>query len=124
MIAGKLLEKTDEESLGGRLGYNAATDVFEDLVAVGVIDPVKVHLPFQMFFQALHTAGCCPAACGCFQVPLSDAVCQRLFHCPPCLHLQHSINDSSGGAMSSFSLPPQETHIYLEAKFQECEKLH
>ena len=42
VIAGKLLEKSDEESLGGRLGYNAATDVFEDLVAVGVIDPVKV----------------------------------------------------------------------------------
>ena len=42
MIVGKLLEKTDEETLGGRLGYNAATDKFEDLVAAGVIDPVKV----------------------------------------------------------------------------------
>lgn len=42
VIAGKLLEKSDEEALGGRLGYNAATDTFEDLVAVGVIDPVKV----------------------------------------------------------------------------------
>lgn len=42
MVAGKLLEKTDEENLGGRLGYNAATDKFEDLVAAGVIDPVKV----------------------------------------------------------------------------------
>ncbi len=65
MIAGKLLEKSDEESLGGRLGYNAATDVFEDLVAVGVIDPVKVHLPFQLCFLALHSAGCLSAACGC-----------------------------------------------------------
>ena len=44
VIAGKLLEMSEEESLGGRLGYNAATDVFEDLVAVGVIDPVKVYL--------------------------------------------------------------------------------
>ena len=42
VVAGKLLEKTDEENLGGRLGYNAATDKFEDLVAAGVIDPVKV----------------------------------------------------------------------------------
>ena len=42
VIAGKLLEKSEEEALGGRLGYNAATDTFEDLVAVGVIDPVKV----------------------------------------------------------------------------------
>ena len=42
MIVGKLVEKSEEESLGGRLGYNAATDKFEDLVAAGVIDPVKV----------------------------------------------------------------------------------
>ena len=42
VVAGKLLEKTDEENWGGRLGYNAATDKFEDLVAAGVIDPVKV----------------------------------------------------------------------------------
>ncbi len=42
VVAGKLLEKSDEENLGGRLGYNAATDKFEDLVAAGVIDPVKV----------------------------------------------------------------------------------
>jgi chaperonin GroEL len=42
VIVGKLLEKSEEESLNGRLGYNAATDKFEDLVAAGVIDPVKV----------------------------------------------------------------------------------
>ena len=45
VIAGKLLEKSDDETLGGKLGYNAATDKFEDLVAAGVIDPVKVGLP-------------------------------------------------------------------------------
>ena len=55
VIAGKLLEKSEEESLGGRLGYNAATDVFEDLVAVGVIDPVKVRLPLPSF-HALYTS--------------------------------------------------------------------
>ena len=49
MIAGKLLEKSDDETLGGKLGYNAATDKFEDLVAAGVIDPVKVGL------SAVHT---------------------------------------------------------------------
>ncbi|KAK9831446.1 hypothetical protein WJX81_006066 [Elliptochloris bilobata] len=42
VIVGKLLEKSDEESLGGRLGYNAATGEFEDLVKAGVIDPLKV----------------------------------------------------------------------------------
>ena len=41
MIVGKLLEKTEEEALGGRLGYNAATGEFEDLVKAGVIDPLK-----------------------------------------------------------------------------------
>ena len=54
VIAGKLLEKTEEESLGGRLGYNAATDVFEDLVAVGVIDPVKVLLHSQACFGQME----------------------------------------------------------------------
>ena len=49
VIAGKLLEKSEEETLGGKLGYNAATDTFEDLVAAGVIDPVKVGL------SAAHT---------------------------------------------------------------------
>lgn len=48
MVAGKLLEKSDEENLGGRLGYNAATDKFEDLVAAGVIDPVKVWSPRKL----------------------------------------------------------------------------
>ena len=42
MIVGKLLEKSEEEALGGRLGYNAATGEFEDLVKAGVIDPLKV----------------------------------------------------------------------------------
>ena len=54
VIAGKLLEKSDEESLGGRLGYNAATDTFEDLVAVGVIDPVKVSSPPPLLLTPLH----------------------------------------------------------------------
>ncbi|MEC8290145.1 MAG: TCP-1/cpn60 chaperonin family protein, partial [Pseudomonadota bacterium] len=37
IVVGKLLEKKD-----ANLGYNAATDKFEDLVKSGVIDPVKV----------------------------------------------------------------------------------
>ena len=42
VIAGKLLEKAPADRLGGALGYNAATGVFEDLVKAGVIDPLKV----------------------------------------------------------------------------------
>lgn len=38
VIIGKLLDHTGEENYG----YNAATDVFEDMVKAGVIDPMKV----------------------------------------------------------------------------------
>ena len=37
VVAGKLLEGTDENQ-----GFNASTDVYEDLVKAGVIDPTKV----------------------------------------------------------------------------------
>jgi chaperonin GroEL len=37
LVAGKLLDQSDET-----LGFNAATDVYEDLLAAGVIDPTKV----------------------------------------------------------------------------------
>ena len=37
MVAGNLLRENDET-----MGFNAATDVYENLVAAGVIDPTKV----------------------------------------------------------------------------------
>ena len=37
VVAGKLIDGNDEKQ-----GFNAATDVYEDLVAAGVIDPTKV----------------------------------------------------------------------------------
>ncbi|MGG2367943.1 TCP-1/cpn60 chaperonin family protein, partial [Salmonella enterica] len=37
VVAGKLLDQSDEG-----LGFNAATDVYENLKAAGVIDPTKV----------------------------------------------------------------------------------
>ncbi len=37
MVAGKLIEGNDEQ-----LGFNAQTDVYENLVTAGVIDPTKV----------------------------------------------------------------------------------
>ena len=37
VVAGKLLDQSDEKH-----GFNASTDVYEDLVAAGVIDPTKV----------------------------------------------------------------------------------
>lgn len=47
VIVGKLLEKSEDEAMGGRLGYNAATGEFEDLVKAGVIDPLKVRARLQ-----------------------------------------------------------------------------
>ena len=37
VVAGKLIEGNDEQ-----LGFNAQTDVYENLVKAGVIDPTKV----------------------------------------------------------------------------------
>jgi chaperonin GroEL len=37
VVAGKLIDGNDE-----KMGFNASTDVYEDLVAAGVIDPTKV----------------------------------------------------------------------------------
>ncbi len=37
---GIVCEKVSEKN--GNIGYNAATDVYEDLVKAGVIDPTKV----------------------------------------------------------------------------------
>ena len=38
VVVGKLLEGTE----GDTFGYNAASDTYEDLVAAGIIDPLKV----------------------------------------------------------------------------------
>ena len=40
VVVGNLLES----SSGDTFGYNAATDTYEDLVAAGIIDPLKVAL--------------------------------------------------------------------------------
>ena len=37
VVAGKLLDQSDEN-----LGFNASTDIYENLKAAGVIDPTKV----------------------------------------------------------------------------------
>ena len=37
VVVGKVLEQADEA-----FGYNAATNVYEDMIKAGVIDPVKV----------------------------------------------------------------------------------
>ena len=80
MIAGKLLEKSDEESLGGRLGYNAATDVFEDLVAVGVIDPVKVRVLSPSCYDLVHITR--PVSEACDAPPETSSWCVDAKACP------------------------------------------
>ena len=41
---GKLLELVEKDG-DTNIGYNAATNTYEDLVKAGIIDPVKVSLP-------------------------------------------------------------------------------
>ncbi len=67
VIVGKLLEKSEEEALGGRLGYNAATGEFEDLVKAGVIDPLKV-CPQGQYVQTP-----CKDADAVMRLPQGDA---------------------------------------------------
>lgn len=43
MVVGKLLELVEKDG-DTNIGYNAATNTYEDLVKAGIIDPVKVSL--------------------------------------------------------------------------------
>ena len=64
MVVGKLLES----SQGATYGYNAASDTYEDLVAAGIIDPLKV--------CTLHQALPGPRVCssqGCISRCISPA---------------------------------------------------
>ena len=42
VIVGKLLEMSAANSNDGNLGYNAATNKYEDMIQAGIIDPLKV----------------------------------------------------------------------------------
>ena len=41
-VNGSVCQQRVMESLDANIGYNAATDVYEDLMAAGIIDPTKV----------------------------------------------------------------------------------
>ena len=59
MVVGKLLELVEKDG-DTNMGYNAATNTYEDLVKAGIIDPVKVSL------LAMPARGLGPcAASGC-----------------------------------------------------------
>lgn len=60
MVVGKLLESNQ----GATYGYNAATDTYEDLVAAGIIDPLKV-----------CTLRCRPS---CLQLPQQSGVLNQM----------------------------------------------
>ena len=48
-MVGKLLEGNESATFG----YNAATDNYEDLVAAGIIDPLKVELNSHMAITSM-----------------------------------------------------------------------
>jgi chaperonin GroEL len=41
-VNGSVVQQKVLENLDANIGYNAATDVYEDLMAAGIIDPTKV----------------------------------------------------------------------------------
>ena len=41
-VNGSVVQQKVLENLDANVGYNAATDVYEDLMAAGIIDPTKV----------------------------------------------------------------------------------
>lgn len=42
-VNGSVVQQRVLENLDQSIGYNAATDVYEDLMAAGIIDPTKVN---------------------------------------------------------------------------------
>ena len=62
VVVGKLLEMVEKDG-DTNIGYNAATNTYEDLVKAGIIDPVKVSLPVM---PARHLGPSAAAAGGAF----------------------------------------------------------
>ena len=60
-VNGSVCQQRVLENLDANIGYNAATDVYEDLMAAGIIDPTKVGFP-----SCLHP---CPASSLCLRQP-------------------------------------------------------
>jgi hypothetical protein len=61
-VNGSVCQQRVLESLDANIGYNAATDVYEDLMAAGIIDPTKVcaWLPCACMCQGARSfLGCC-----------------------------------------------------------------
>ncbi len=44
-VNGSVVQQKVLENLDANIGYNAATDTYEDLMAAGIIDPTKARTP-------------------------------------------------------------------------------
>ena len=49
-VNGSVCQQRVMENLDANIGYNAATDVYEDLMAAGIIDPTKVEVSAGLGF--------------------------------------------------------------------------
>lgn len=47
-VNGSVVQQKVLENLDANIGYNAATDTYEDLMAAGIIDPTKACIPFSL----------------------------------------------------------------------------
>ena len=60
-VNGSVVQQRVLENLDQSIGYNAATDKYEDLMAAGIIDPTKVRKSQELHHQRLQAQ---PPCCG------------------------------------------------------------
>ena len=85
-VNGSVVQQRVLENLDQSIGYNAATDKYEDLMAAGIIDPTKVRKSQEHQLQRLQAQLAC---CRTKLVSAPKLVRQRdICHCLYChLHL-------------------------------------
>ena len=58
-VNGSVVQQRVLENLDQSIGYNAATDKYEDLMAAGIIDPTKVPRPHTLYHLRLQAQPPC-----------------------------------------------------------------
>lgn len=57
-VNGSVVQQKVLENLDANIGYNAATDTYEDLMAAGIIDPTKACICSYQLLSICDTSSC------------------------------------------------------------------
>ena len=79
-VNGSVVQQRVLENLDQSIGYNAATDKYEDLMAAGIIDPTKVprrHKLHHLRLQAQPPC-CCTRPVFAFELARQKDICHHL----------------------------------------------